>query len=283
MRRGAATLRARYGTSIIARMPFTISHVTAMLPLRAPMGRFAVPSALAIGTMAPDFIYFHWGFEPRDLTHTLPALFWYCLPTGLLAYVVWHWILKRPLLALAPVAVERRLRRVVAAPVPMNIAHWIAVSISIVVGGATHLFWDGFTHAQDFGVRAFPVLASEPVAFGGYRIALYKLLQHGSSVVGLLIILAWGLIALRRLEPAVIADAQPVRATRRGGIAAALLIVPALIGVAAGLQALRGAQIGRVMPLELFVSTAVVVSIAAFCLAIFAYGVWWQVRARRQS
>lgn len=247
------------------------------------MGRFGVASALAIGTMAPDFIYFHWGFELRDLTHTLPALFWYCLPMGLLAYVLWHGILKRPLLALAPSALERRLRPIVTAPIPKGIAHWIAVAISIVVGAATHLFWDGFTHAQDFGVRAFPVLATEPFSLGGYRIAVHKVFQHGSSAIGLLIIAVWALFALRRLEPAPLVDAQQVRATRRGGIAATLLIVPAIVGAAAGFNALRDAPDGRVMPLELFASTAVVVSIAAFCLALFAYGVWWQVRARRQS
>lgn len=263
-------------------MPFTISHIAAALPLRAPMGRFGVPSALAIGTMAPDFIYFHWGFEHRELSHTLLALFWYCLPIGLLAYVVWHLMLKRPLLALAPVAVERRLRRIVAAPIPKDAAHWIAVAISIVVGAATHLLWDAFTHVQDFGVRAFPVLASEPFAFGGYRIAVYKILQHGSSLLGLVIVALWALIALRRLQPAPALDNHPTRAARRARIAVALLLAPCAVGVIAGVGALHDAQAGRGMPLELFASTAAVATTAAFCLAVFAYSVWWQVRARRE-
>lgn len=264
-------------------MPFTISHIAAALPLRAPMGRFGVPSALAIGTMAPDFVYFHWGFELRGATHTLPALFWYCLPVGMLVYVLWHWVLKRPLLALGPVAIEQRLRRIAAAPLPRDAAHWIAVAISIVVGAATHLLWDAFTHIQDFGVRAFPILASEPFTLGGYRIAVYKLLQHGSSLVGLAILAVWALVALRRLDPAPLADAQPALVSRRGRLALALLLVSFAAGVIAGLGALHDAPDGLVMPLELFASTAAVVSIAAFSLALFAYGVWWQLRARRVS
>lgn len=262
-------------------MPFTFAHVAAALPLARPLGRFAVPSALAIGTMAPDFIFFHWGVAQRGLTHTVPALFWYCLPAGVLVYLVWHFLLKRPLLALAPPGVERRLRRIVLAPVPLHAGHWLAVALSIVIGAATHLVWDGFTHAGDFGVRALPLLAAPAFSVGGYELAVHQCLQHFSSLFGMAIVAGFALLAFLRLEPAVGACPDAMRPAPRAALAAALLLGPIIVGVLAGMDALRAAPSGSVMPLELFASTAAVAAIVAGGVMVIAYAVAWQLSARR--
>ena len=67
---------------------------------------------------------------------------------------------------------------------------WFGASVAILFGAATHLIWDGFTHEGGRGVRMLPFLDAyygpEP---GGYELPLYRWLQHGSSVVGLGIVI----------------------------------------------------------------------------------------------
>ena len=76
-------------------MPYPFAHPAAVLP----MGRFGVPSALAIGSIAPDL----WHFAPlvdRAHSHGADALLWFCLPVGVAAYLLFHLVLKAPLIAL---------------------------------------------------------------------------------------------------------------------------------------------------------------------------------------
>ena len=56
-----------------------------MIPLRRPLGRWAVLSALVIGSMAPDFAYFLGVQSFRASTHTLASIAWFSLPVGWVA------------------------------------------------------------------------------------------------------------------------------------------------------------------------------------------------------
>jgi hypothetical protein len=78
-------------------MPFTLSHPAAILPLRLLLGRFGVLSALVIGSMAPDFPYFVGKPWPRIFTHTLESVVWFSLPVGWCVYVLFEYILRRPI------------------------------------------------------------------------------------------------------------------------------------------------------------------------------------------
>lgn len=94
-------------------MPYPFAHPAAVLPLARPMGRFAVPSALAIGSVLPDLWYIVPLVDRAD-SHSLAALFWFCLPAGLLSYVLFHRLLKQPLIAL----LSTRLGRFACAGLP---------------------------------------------------------------------------------------------------------------------------------------------------------------------
>ena len=123
-------------------MPYPFAHPAAVLPLARPLGRFAVPSALAIGSIAPDL----WHLVPfanRADAHSAAALLWFCLPAGLLAYVLFHLVLKQPLIALA----WPRLGAFACKGFPRS--PWYAVVVSLLVGALTHLVWDAITHTND--------------------------------------------------------------------------------------------------------------------------------------
>jgi hypothetical protein len=97
-------------------MPFPLAHPAAVLPLiRWPF----VASALVAGAVAPDFLYVDavYRFATQHingnftltLTHKFSSVFWLDPLLALLALLLFHLIIKRPLLALAPPDLAGRL------------------------------------------------------------------------------------------------------------------------------------------------------------------------------
>jgi hypothetical protein len=105
-------------------VPYPFAHPAAVLPLIRPMGRFGVASALVIGSMVPDAWYLVPGLARAD-SHSAAGLLWFCLPVGLLVYVVFRYF---------------RNESISAAP-------WHAVVISLLVGALTHFGWDALAHS----------------------------------------------------------------------------------------------------------------------------------------
>ncbi|GAA2076358.1 DUF4184 family protein [Actinomadura alba] len=200
-------------------MPFTLSHPAIVLPLAR--GRL-VPSAMVMGSMAPDLPYFLPFFKERWLTHMFIGTVTVDLGLALLLLAVFHPLLKWPLIALCPAWVRGR----VAVPargfdeLRMNDLGWVLVSAAI--GTFSHVSWDAFTHPDAPGVRWWPALA-EPLAFGlpGFKVA-----QYGSGAIGLLVIAGWAFWWLRHATPAADEPAGlPVRhrvATLTGTVVAGL-------------------------------------------------------------
>lgn len=158
-------------------MPYPFAHPAAVLPLARPLGRFAVPSALAIGSIAPDLWYFV-PFLGRDDTHTLAALGWFCLPAGLIVYALFHLILKQPLVAL----LSPRLGAFTPAAVPDVSLR--AVVISLLAGALTHVVWDGLTHSHEQAIQG------------------HNWLQHASTLAGSVVLAWWIWRKLRQAPPA---------------------------------------------------------------------------------
>ena len=153
-------------------MPFTVSHAAAVLPLHR-WSRHGLPlTALMVGSMAPDFGYIFSYEASRALTHSFAGLFIFSLPVGLavwLFYVRWHPCFAHTD-AITPPLVLR-------------------AAIAIVLGAATHLLWDSFTHRGTFVTDAFPVLLGRTPGFSW--LPIYHLLHGLSSVVGLVILGYW--------------------------------------------------------------------------------------------
>jgi hypothetical protein len=65
-------------------------------------------------------------------------------------------------------------------------ASWLAVAVSLLLGAASHLAWDAFTHPSAPVVRALDVLRAPLFAVGSYQVFTYKVLQHGGTLLGVL-------------------------------------------------------------------------------------------------
>jgi len=177
-------------------LPFTVSHVAAVLPAYRPLARAHVFSAAVIGSMVPDFGFLLPGSFARWQTHSLAALFSFCLPVGLLAYCLTQWLIKPAVVEVVPDGAHTRLCRdhPVAWRKPWR---WPLVVIALLLGAVTHLVWDGFTHENARGVHLFPGLTEYGPDMAGHSLQLYRWLQYGSSIVGLAIVAAALVLWLR--------------------------------------------------------------------------------------
>ena len=178
-------------------MPFTLSHAAAALPFRRAR---LVPSALLIGTFAPDLEYFIRLQAGGGWGHVLSGVFALDLPVGLVTLWIFHRLVKVPLVYLLPDSVRARLTDQL---VPFRFGpplRFLNVALSMLIGIATHLVWDGFTHQNYWIARHLRFLSSPrrlPVV--GWT-SLCTLLQIISSVGGLLILAAWCFYWYRRTQ-----------------------------------------------------------------------------------
>lgn len=174
-------------------MPFTISHIAAVLPGQRPLRRLGLMSAAMIGSMVPDFgLLFPWPLS-RAQTHGMLALLTFCLPTGLVAWALFQTVIKPAWSAVFPDSWRLRL---LAEHPEVRLSHgqvWVGAAAAILGGALTHLVWDGFTHEGGRGVRLLPLLDDSAPGIAGRVLPLYRWLQHGSSVVGLGVVIwaAW--------------------------------------------------------------------------------------------
>lgn len=165
-------------------MPFTPSHVAAILPLRGRHSAALPFAALAIGSMSPDLPYYLPGLRSLGaFTHTAWAVPSLDVGLGLIAWLLWRW-LAPALKELSPTAIRRRWR------LPAERPRWWGVPLALAIGAASHVLIDEFTHAGRFGATHIAALsASYPSPLGGTWEG-YRWAQYLGGAVGLAI-LAW--------------------------------------------------------------------------------------------
>jgi uncharacterized membrane protein len=204
-------------------VPFTVSHVAAVLPLHAWSKTRLPLAALMIGSMAPDFAYFVPIGADRMTTHNLFGLLWFCLPAGIAVWWVFVRLMERPTLALIPEPWRAGLP-----PPTHRISFSLAIraGIAVLLGGVTHLAWDALTHSSTPVVDAFPVLRETIVPIAGARMPLYHFLQFVSSIAGLAVLGIWAL-RLRQKPQAATVQTLPAVSTGTRIAAAAIIVLGA--------------------------------------------------------
>ena len=208
-------------------MPFTVSHIAAVLPAHKPLRRWGLLSAAIIGSMVPDFGFLSPWALARSQTHSSMGLLTFCLPVGLVAWVLFQVLIKPAWWEVLPGRWRYRLRAEHPQARFGRWRTWLGAMVVILLGAATHLVWDGFTHEGGRGVRMLPALDEYGPQLAGHALRYYRWLQHGSSVVGLAIVIA---VAWRWMQGAKPGDARPANelsAAERHAWLAAYVLVPA--------------------------------------------------------
>lgn len=169
-------------------MPFTISHIAAVLPLHKSLRRFGLISAATIGAMAPDLDLILPVRLPREQTHSWLALLTFCLPVGLVVWTLFQTLIKPALMEVLP---NRICGRLLAEHLGLRVGSvqaWIYAASAILFGALTHIVWDSLTHEDARGVRLWHILEEEGTEPAGSTWLLYRWLQHGSSVIGVAVV-----------------------------------------------------------------------------------------------
>ena len=140
--------------------------------------------------MAPDFEYFARGKLLGTFGHTWLGVLLWGVPITLIVAAIYHYSIKWIFLLTSPRWLASRAVSLLARPWrPVWTAGTVLLlALSAALGNATHIVWDGFTHASGWLVGAYPILESEILVLGG-SVHLYQLLQHGSSLLGLVAVL----------------------------------------------------------------------------------------------
>jgi len=204
-------------------MPFTLAHPAAILPFHRARNHRLRLAALAIGAMTPDAEFLLGVTRDGWFSHTLPGIVLVCVPLGWACLWLFDRWGRRGLERLLP-------DEWVLPPAPASGFWWITASL--VIGAATHVVWDAFTHESQWGFHVLTGLRGSFVP--GWRPGLpgFKLLQDGSSVLGLAV-LGWAGVRWARTQP----RASWRRPAWRGLTLLALL---AVVGFADGLSATHG-------------------------------------------
>ncbi len=212
-------------------MPFTVTHLLAVVPFARWRGGWLPFSALAIGAMIPDLPLFTRFSPSYELTHSPLGVVTACLPTGLLAYVVFHGVLRRPAWAMLPLGWQQRLRP--DAELSWRPWSWLPVLFALVIGAATHLVWDSFTHAGRAGVVVVPGLSDPWLHAFGMTLPGYQVLQFGGSALGLPLIgwLLWRWYRRQTPMPGQILGSLP--ASGKWIVWSVLLLLPTAVALLA--------------------------------------------------
>jgi len=258
-------------------MPFTLSHPAAVLPLlRHPFSAVA----LVAGAIAPDLPYFarstpipvsaqSW-YEPymnATTSHGLVGALTVSLPYAL-ALCGLFWVARRPVGTLLPDVAGPRPPESGGAGAFLRRAGWVL--LSLVIGIATHLVWDSFTHSDGYVVMNVPQLSTAMVG----DLTWARALQHVSTVGGLLIIAVYLWRRRSRLRPR-------TPAGRRGAWRLLWMVggVAAVGALANTLEWWGGADLPARDLVEAVLSDVATGAIAAVIVGLFLYVVaWWVAR-----
>ena len=246
-------------------MPFTVSHVAAVLPLVAGRrtARLA-PAALVIGSMVPDVPWFFTGGRGAALTHSPEGVVTVDLAMGLVLFALWRLVFAAPTRELLPPAIGRRLPHPRAPRGP----EWVLAGLGAVVGAASHVLWDAFTHHDRWGWRQIGWLQETHAGLPGDKIA-----QYASGVIGLGVLVVWGGRRLAQTRP-VPSTGRLMTSGERAAAWAAVVLGGAVIAAVAAVTALT--RSGSTLETALF--AAVTRGGAAAMAVLTATALLWHAR-----
>jgi hypothetical protein len=261
-------------------VPFTLSHAAAAWPFRRTRLEF---SALLTGCFVPDFPYFLFLIAHGFDGHTIRGLFFLDLPVGLVALWLFHRWIRRPFSIFLPAGVRSRLKSDGHDFSFLPLPRLAMIVLSILIGGATHIAWDEFTHRTLWLYRhwAFLRIPYDYPLVGTQQ--MYKLLQYTSTFFGLGFVAFWIWHWYHRTSPV----ERPVEAPFTPGQRRALVVILPLVATCGG--ALRAyfaiEALTNIKSLVLFAGDALVTSISLFGLELLLCGFFlrWREAATRHA
>lgn len=145
------------------------------------------------------------------------------------------------------------------------------IILSILIGTATHLLWDTFTHRTSWIYENWAFLRNnfDLPAIG--EMPMYKLLEYVSSVFGLVVVAVWICHWYRTTNASASSAAETEDTAQRRTFVAVLPTLAILGGV---LRAYHASGIHlEIRPLVHFTTDFLISAITFFLLELLAYGI----------
>lgn len=196
-------------------MPFTVSHIAAVVPFTSRVFPPLPIAALAMGSMAPDVLYYIPPLIQLGVrTHDNEYLYTVTLLIALICWAAWR-LLAPGLHAVSPQIVRQKWQ-----PSGWRSYPWYAVLLALILGISTHMLLDHFTHSWGWGRYNLSFIAAHySTPFG--QMAGYELAQYALSALGLLVL---AIVAIR--APRVLGASSPVPVLQK--------FTPLIVALAAG-------------------------------------------------
>ncbi|MDN4494419.1 DUF4184 family protein [Ureibacillus aquaedulcis] len=174
-------------------MPLTFAHPAAVLPF-SRKSKYVNFLALVLGSMSPDFEYFLRGMPYGEIGHTYIGFVAFNLPLIIIVYLIYKKYIHRTLFQHLPSIWQDSYSQKPDSAGLLKIAIFL---YSALFGMLTHVVWDSFTHLEGDMVRSLSIL-TYPVHIMDYQIPIFKFLQHGSTIIGITLILGYMYIRAKR-------------------------------------------------------------------------------------
>ncbi len=256
-------------------MPFTLAHPAAAVPFT----RWGfVLSALIVGSISPDIMYFLCLSTRCQFGHTLIGLFLFDIPAGIILLWLFHNVLKRPVISLLPATHQQCLMPLANDFHFIPLRRFFLIVMSLLLGALTHIIWDSLTHRSGWVVQQLPVFSVPIIETSLGTLKVYKVLQYGSTFLGATLLIYWYLKWLRQ------APTQPINSLISDKTKWFILIIG---GLSAALGAgsygfFKVAPFSNFFSFYLFIGFTVIAGITILFVELIIYSVVYFLHSARE-
>ncbi|MFD3156871.1 DUF4184 family protein [Haloimpatiens sp. FM7330] len=167
-------------------MSFTLAHPAAVVFMK---NKYFNLSGLILGSMAPDFIYFILFNPSSNFGHTILGFMLLNIPLCFLLNFIYYKYIKDSFILNLPMCISKDYTWLIDIKNGVtNVKEAVIFTYSSVIGMMTHVFWDSFTHKTGYFVLKLNFLRDN-INLLGHKIYIYKIAQHGGTLLGFVIIL----------------------------------------------------------------------------------------------
>lgn len=180
-------------------MPFTLAHPGAVVFIK---NKHLNLNGLILGAMAPDFMYFLLFSPSSHFGHTLLGALILNMPLCFLLNYIYCKYVKEAFILNLPRKISRNYSFFIENHRnKTTLREAFIFAYSSILGMVTHAFWDAFTHDTGYFVTRLNFLTNS-IDLLGHQIYIYKIAQHGSTLLGFTVILLF-LYKMRKESPCI--------------------------------------------------------------------------------
>lgn len=163
-------------------MPFTFAHPSVVFPLFKKFSKYFSATGLIAGSIIPDFEYFARLYSLSVITHTKKGLLLVDVPAALALCIAFHWFIKPALIPNFPTKIRKHFVHLLHLDwMTYFKSNYTTVTVSCLIGAATHIAWDSISHATGQIVQQVNFLSTEILISGAY---IYRIIWWISSLLG---------------------------------------------------------------------------------------------------